>query len=102
MPILMPCSHCGQKYELSDTLAGKKVRCKACAQIFRVLVPSRPTPVTNARPRRALSPSPRVEKPPALDPRLVFDLEDEEESRLDPAEAALRRAAGFEHLGDDD
>jgi DNA-directed RNA polymerase subunit RPC12/RpoP len=100
MPIVMPCAQCGEKYELSDTLAGKKVRCKVCRAVFRVPVPSRPpSSVITTRPTRpphAKPPQPE----PKPDPNVLFDLPSDGPD-LDSAELALRRAAGFEHLADE-
>jgi predicted Zn finger-like uncharacterized protein len=36
MSIATKCSHCGAPYNLNDGMAGKKVRCKSCQEIFVV------------------------------------------------------------------
>lgn len=36
MPIKTTCPHCDKAYTFADTLGGKKVRCKACEEVFRV------------------------------------------------------------------
>ena len=36
MPLHVSCPSCGAMYQLPDTVAGKKVRCKQCEQVFRV------------------------------------------------------------------
>ena len=36
MSILSQCKACGAKYNVPDTMAGKKVRCKKCGEIFEV------------------------------------------------------------------
>src|SRR5262249_55932835 len=36
MSIATKCSHCGALYNLNDGMAGKKVRCKSCQEIFVV------------------------------------------------------------------
>jgi hypothetical protein len=36
MSIALKCPSCGKPYELEDSLAGKKVRCSGCQQIFRI------------------------------------------------------------------
>lgn len=36
MPIEIKCGQCGKRYRLGDQLAGKKVKCKACAAVMTV------------------------------------------------------------------
>jgi predicted Zn finger-like uncharacterized protein len=36
MSIALKCPSCGKRYELEDSLAGKKVRCSGCQQTFRI------------------------------------------------------------------
>ncbi len=36
MSILSQCKACGAKYNVPDSMAGKKVRCKKCSEIFSV------------------------------------------------------------------
>ena len=47
MPISVSC-RCGKEYQLSDTLAGKKGRCKACGEVFAI--PLIAAPVTKPKP----------------------------------------------------
>lgn len=39
MTITVGCPTCGHRYDVASRLAGKKVRCKDCATVFRVPVP---------------------------------------------------------------
>jgi DNA-directed RNA polymerase subunit RPC12/RpoP len=41
MSIVLNCSSCGKRYELDDTLAGKKARCKDCGVVFMIPVPKK-------------------------------------------------------------
>ncbi len=36
MPIVLDCPRCGKHYEVDDSLAGKKSRCKQCGEVFRI------------------------------------------------------------------
>ena len=40
MPVQASCEHCGFSYVAKDDMAGKKVRCRNCGQIFTVSLPS--------------------------------------------------------------
>src|SRR5262245_57638309 len=40
MPIATQCPDCGEKYNLADRQAGKKVRCKKCQNTFTVEAPA--------------------------------------------------------------
>ena len=40
MSIVLKCPRCGKRYDLEGSLAGKKVRCTGCDQVFRVQVGS--------------------------------------------------------------
>ncbi|WP_165229216.1 hypothetical protein [Aquisphaera insulae] len=48
--IAFSCPACGQSYQLDAGLAGKKVRCKACAQVVRLEAPAVPAVATAADP----------------------------------------------------
>ncbi|MGC8640599.1 MAG: hypothetical protein ACP5XB_12055, partial [Isosphaeraceae bacterium] len=69
MSIVLKCPHCGKRYELSESLAGKKVRCGGCAAAFRVQageMPTRPAAGSEAPPRQqASSAGPRPGVPSA-------------------------------------
>jgi hypothetical protein len=49
MLIKMNCPRCGKRYELDETLAGRRVRCKQCAQVMRVLTEPPATPKETVR-----------------------------------------------------
>ena len=53
MPIVAKCS-CGKKYALNESMAGKKVKCKACGTILRIPkitpVPKQTTPAPKRTP----------------------------------------------------
>ncbi|MFI4874497.1 MAG: MJ0042-type zinc finger domain-containing protein [Blastopirellula sp. JB062] len=42
MPILFSCTTCGAKFRVSDTMAGKKVRCPKCQSVEQVPVDDEP------------------------------------------------------------
>lgn len=42
MPISVSCPECFEEYTVKDSLAGKKVRCKACQGVIKVEQPSEP------------------------------------------------------------
>src|SRR4051794_23295663 len=44
MPISLSCPQCGKLYQLSDSLAGKKGRCKDCGSIFEIPTPRKTAP----------------------------------------------------------
>jgi hypothetical protein len=49
MPIHAVCDHCAKIYNLSSTLAGKRVTCKACGRPLRVPEPATQTPAPASR-----------------------------------------------------
>lgn len=51
MLITVECPACHRRYDVASKLAGKKVRCKGCAETFRVPVPQT-LPEPEAKPRR--------------------------------------------------
>ena len=59
MLIVLSCPGCGKRYELDSKLAGKRARCRQCAQEFRV-----PTPRTGTSPVESESPT-ALEQPGA-------------------------------------
>jgi len=56
MPIGFSCDGCGKSYQVDDSLAGKRVKCKSCAFIMNVPAPTRTPP-----PRGSASPANRPE-----------------------------------------
>jgi hypothetical protein len=62
MTIKAFCPHCDRSYTLVDTLGGKKIRCKSCAEVFRVPPPhedkARPAAVTTSPAKRGVAPPP--------------------------------------------
>ena len=60
MAIALICSRCSKRYDLDDSLAGKRVRCKECAQVMRV-----PTEVP-ATSEEGYRPPPAAEVPKTL------------------------------------
>lgn len=82
--IAFRCSSCGQKFEVDDSLAGKKGRCKNCGERFAIpalaakapaavrRTPAKPTgnprPAPPAAPPAASSPFDDLEMPPAAGP----------------------------------
>jgi hypothetical protein len=70
--IAFQCSSCGQSFEVGDSLAGKKGRCKNCGQIFTipVLAPKAPRSVqrTPAKQSRNAGPGSRAKQPAAFNP----------------------------------
>ena len=36
MPIMVECSSCGKQYNAPDSMAGKRVKCKQCGQVFEI------------------------------------------------------------------
>jgi hypothetical protein len=57
MQITVGCPACGHRYDIAGKLAGKRVRCKQCAAIFRVPVPvtmpPEPDPAKKKRRKRS-------------------------------------------------
>ncbi len=62
MPIRVLCSQCETSYNLADTLAGKKIRCKKCEAI--VAVPAASAPATEPAVKAAAPSRSAVEEPP--------------------------------------
>jgi hypothetical protein len=56
MPIKTTCPHCHKAYTFADTLGGKKVRCKACEEVFRVPPPDEDEERPARKKRRAAPP----------------------------------------------
>ena len=55
------CPHCGYRYGVAATLAGRRARCKSCGEVFRLptaaaVVPTPAAPVARAVPTRAAPP----------------------------------------------
>jgi predicted Zn finger-like uncharacterized protein len=44
MVIVLDCPGCGKRYEVDESLAGKKSRCKQCGEVFLIPVPRRISP----------------------------------------------------------
>src|SRR5438552_8916352 len=36
MAIMVECNSCGKQYNAPDSMAGKRVKCKQCAQVFQI------------------------------------------------------------------
>jgi hypothetical protein len=62
--LTFPCSHCGKTYQVDASLAGKKIRCKACGEMVRIPVPLQDAPAPAPAPRPA-RPAPREELAPS-------------------------------------
>lgn len=71
MSIKMNCPKCATVFEFNDDLAGKRIRCKSCSEIFRVAEPPisvppaskptlKPTPPVNQRADEPAKPSSRL------------------------------------------
>lgn len=114
MAVAIACDHCGKNYSLSPTMAGKRVRCKACGEAFAIVIPGkapvRPMPpsipraamptYSVARPARQSTAVPAYTPPPA---KLTFDRVLEVLARIHPNGwwllACLPIAAGIGLLG---
>lgn len=54
MPIAMRCPGCETRFEFADDLAGKRIKCKTCGDIFRIEKPApKPAPKTTRAPAPA-------------------------------------------------
>ena len=53
MKIDVDCPGCGKRYEVAESYAGKKSRCKQCGTSFRIPSPSAETGATSSRPPAA-------------------------------------------------
>src|SRR5438094_1353525 len=36
MPIMVECNSCGKQYNAPDSMAGKRVKCKQCGEVFQI------------------------------------------------------------------
>ena len=61
MPIAFACENCGRHYQVDDTFAGKKGKCKACGH--RLLIPSGGTAEPAPRPTTGTDPEPAPTRP---------------------------------------
>ena len=52
MPITVKCD-CGKQYNLADSFAGKKIKCRECGEAIRVLPPSTKSKQPELNPRKA-------------------------------------------------
>ena len=43
MPLQFVCTGCGKRYDLDDSVRGRRVRCKSCGRVSRVTEPSTPS-----------------------------------------------------------
>jgi predicted Zn finger-like uncharacterized protein len=80
MPIATTCPNCKAAFRLAETLAGKKVRCQKCRQVFVVPVPeaSPPPPPPAPKPSETVpAPEPPVLAPPLAAPPISLSLDDE-------------------------
>lgn len=59
MPVQASCEHCGFTYVAKDDMAGKKVRCRNCGQVFTIALAdtAQPTAGADALPNPAFDPS---------------------------------------------
>jgi hypothetical protein len=75
--IAFQCSSCRHKFEVDDSLAGKRGRCKNCGEIFTIPGPPAKAPAsvqrTPAKQSRNAGPGSRAKQPAAFNP---FDDED--------------------------
>lgn len=65
MKIDVDCPGCGKRYEVAESFAGKKSRCKQCGTSFRIPPPNAETGGESSRPPAvdALSRSPHIQEP---------------------------------------
>lgn len=84
MPIAFTCSGCAKRYEVSDSLAGKRGRCKQCGTEFQIPVPRILTPQPAPPPTPAPQPTPP--SVPAATPR--FEVFEGDEALDDTSPAA--------------
>ena len=57
MTMRMWCARCGWLYEVLRTLAGRRVRCRACGHVQRVPEPAVPLPPPLSEPAPSLAPT---------------------------------------------
>lgn len=65
MAIAVACDHCGKNYALAPTMAGKRVRCKACGQAFDVVATAPGGAASVPRPARQGAAGPAIPPPSA-------------------------------------
>lgn len=58
MAIATTCPNCKASFRLAETLAGKKVRCQKCSQVFAVPLPLAPSPLESPAPLPPTSAAP--------------------------------------------
>src|SRR5262245_18753652 len=71
MIITFPCTGCGQKYQVSQELAGKKMKCRKCGALQTIPVPHATTAPVASQTEFAASPPARPRPAPSLRP--AFD-----------------------------
>jgi WD40 repeat protein len=102
MAISFSCDQCRKRYEVDDSLAGKRIKCKGCGATLSIPGPRSAPPGT--RPAGASRPpsAPRRPKAPADNPIDLFGLEDESPaSGADAGEVLLPRAGAGRRSGSD-
>jgi uncharacterized RDD family membrane protein YckC len=107
MPISFACTECGQRYQVADTLAGKRIKCQKCAGVLTIPALAAPRPAARpalqafgqgqpaARPAvqssgaaTAPPPSPAAKPPPPQHQPSSADLYDLEEEPAPPPKPA--------------
>lgn len=83
MSIATTCPGCSASYQLADTMAGKKVRCKSCSEVFTVR--GKPVGPDRDEDEDRIQASPRPAK------RVVRDDEDEDIDRPQPRRRPRRK-----------
>ncbi|MEO6807686.1 MAG: hypothetical protein ABI353_01050, partial [Isosphaeraceae bacterium] len=70
MSITFPCSQCGQRYQVDESLTGKRMKCKKCETVMKIPAsnPSAPTRPPLQTFGTAASPAPPPPKPAARRP----------------------------------
>lgn len=72
MPIAMRCPGCETRFEFADDLAGKRIKCKTCGDIFRIEKPA---------PKTARAPAPADDDRPPVSGRSRRPTDDEDNDR---------------------
>jgi uncharacterized RDD family membrane protein YckC len=84
MTITFPCDACGQRYQVDESLAGKRIKCKKCESVLTIPPPVA-APAKTARPLQTFGgastkPTPRMVPPPLSPPRPRADMYDLDEA----------------------
>lgn len=92
MPITFPCEQCGQRYQVDESLAGKRIKCKQCERVLTIPPPSIPAPTTISRPLQTFGAAPSKPTAGAVPPPQrparpradVYGLDEEEGPAANP------------------